>query len=73
MTEYGRSGLPIKYEEELEEIASNYLEEIKDDDGDEDCYFEEYIKQHASPELLKAMKKRNRYYAKMKKKGIIIN
>ncbi|CDZ74890.1 hypothetical protein ING2D1G_0731 [Peptoniphilus sp. ING2-D1G] len=73
MTEYGRSGLPIEYEDEQEKIILNYLEETKDDGDDEDSYLEEYVKKHASPGLLKAIKKRDRYYEKMKKKGIIVN
>lgn len=68
MTEYGRSGLPLEYEKEMEKIMTTYFE---DENIQEDM--EEYFNKHASSELKKARRKRNKYYAKMKKKGIIIN
>lgn len=73
MTEYGRSGLPIEYEEEQERLVLAYLDEIKDDDGDEDSYMEEYVYKHASPGLLKAIEERDKYYEEMRTKGIIVN
>ncbi|WP_054251475.1 hypothetical protein [Neofamilia massiliensis] len=68
MTEYGRSGLPIEFEEEEAKIVDAYFA-----DDNEQGNLEEYVIKHASPGLLKARSKRDKYYAKMKKKGAIIN
>lgn len=68
MTEYGRSGLPIEFEEEQERIVLAYFA-----DDNEQGDLEEYVYKHASTGLINTMKKRDKYYAEMKKKGAIVN
>lgn len=68
MIDYGKSGLPIEYEEEQEQIVLNYF-----NDDNEQGDLEEYVKKHASEGLLKAIEKRDKYYKEMEEKGWIIN
>ena len=61
--------LPVELEREAEQLSNEYLNLFSDDDEIPDHGLEDYVYQHASKELYKALRERDEIVEEARKRG----
>lgn len=62
--------LPVELEREAEQLSNEYLSHFGDDDEIPDHGLEDYVYQHASKELYKALHERDEIVEEARKRGV---